>query len=141
MVIVPRLIAIDSNVVIGLVEADHRSHIRVSGVLARLVVDGFSFSISEMAIAEAVFGAFRRDDRPLAARYLGLLAANTLFRVVPVDIEHLIEAAKLGGATGLKLLDAIHVEAALAAGAEAFLTADKRIRAVPGLAVIDIDDL
>lgn len=59
-----------------------------------------------------------------------------------LDTETAVTAARLRGASGVGLGDAIHLATAMEAGAAAFLTNDRRlVGRVPGLDVLLLDDL
>jgi predicted nucleic acid-binding protein len=60
-----------------------------------------------------------------ALRFLG---ENAAFELRSVTKEICIQAGILRGRTGMKTPDAIHVASAIAAGCDAFLTNDTRVR-------------
>ena len=51
------------------------------------------------------------------------------------------DAAWIWGASGIGLEDAVHLATARASGATAFVTNDRRLRPIPNLDVIYLDDL
>lgn len=63
------------------------------------------------------------------------------FRIVSMDASVAEDAAWIRGQTGLSLPEAVHLAAARAGGATAFVTNDRRIKSRPGLEVVYLDDL
>ena len=62
--------------------------------------------------------------------------------VLPIDTALAVEAARIRATTGLKLPDAVHLAAAVAGGAQAFLTNDAGFkRASAFLPVLILDEL
>jgi predicted nucleic acid-binding protein len=62
-----------------------------------------------------------------------------VLELLPVSQETLENAATVGARHRLKVVDAIHVATALAAGCDAFLTNDAGIRVSDGLRLVRLD--
>ena len=62
-------------------------------------------------------------------------------RIVPLDAAVAEDAAWIRGASGIGLEDAVQLASARFAGATAFVTNDRRLRSIPDLDVIYLDDL
>ena len=60
--------------------------------------------------------------------------------VIDLDAELVADAAWLHGSIGGQAADAIHLATARRSGATAFITNDRRIRSIPRLEVIYLDD-
>jgi predicted nucleic acid-binding protein len=64
-----------------------------------------------------------------------------LFMLVPVEGERLEDAARIGASQGLKLIDAIHLLAAIETECDIFITNDGRFRSSHGAQVVQISEL
>ncbi len=91
---------------------------------------------SELTLAEALTKPFEAGRPDIAKVYEAMLAPSSWLAVVPVERAILIEAARLQAALALRLPDAIHVATAVAAGCNAFLSNDRRIKVPPDLALV-----
>lgn len=135
-----RRVAIDSNVLIYLLDDDAR-WAEVSALIVDAVAEGrLEGVIASVGVSEALVGAAVADDGALFE-----LAAATIrdlgFAVVPLDGATAEEAAWIRGRTGMSLADAVHVACAIEAGATAFITNDRQIRSQPRLDVVRLGDL
>ena len=61
--------------------------------------------------------------------------------VVPVETTVAEIASDLRAALGVRTPDALHLATALHAGAEAFVSEDRRIRGIEGIRVVSLEDL
>jgi predicted nucleic acid-binding protein len=132
------VIALDSMCLIHWLEQPDSSRGRVIG---ELYADNRTFVISALSLSEIMVGAVRkRSDWQNAADALLTVPRLT---VVDVDSHIAIDGARLRATTGLKLPDALIVATAIAAGADALLSNDRRVvNAVPdGLRCIYLDEL
>jgi predicted nucleic acid-binding protein len=134
-----RRIAIDSNVLIYVLDDDPKRAEIASEVLDMVAAGDVEGVIASIGVVEALVGPARADDGPrfeLAAatiRDLGL-------EIVDMGADVAEDAAWLRGRTGLTLADAVHVASAHHARATALVTNDRRIRARRDLEVIYLDD-
>jgi predicted nucleic acid-binding protein len=133
-------IALDSNVLIYLIEtrgplADAAASI-VDAVAAGRVVA----VMSAIGLVEVLVGPARRGD---AIAFESIAQA---LRDLPLDVPALDstiaeDAAWIRGAAAVGLEDAVHLATARSAGATAFVTNDRRLRSLPNLEVVYLDDL
>lgn len=127
---------VDSNILIRLVEsadADTR-------LLLERAADGVVDMVtSEIALAEVLVKPLRDGDDSLVADYEFLFTESGLVETLPVTRDILRASAADRAATGNKGVDAIHVASAEAAGCEAFLSADQRLRLPEGLPRLTLD--
>lgn len=135
-----RRVALDSNVLIYLVEgASGRGEIagRLIGALLEL---GIEMTIASIGLSEILTGPARAGDVGGFEALAGELRGMGL-RVVALDTSIAEDAAWLRGRAGLDLVDSIHVASARAAGATLFLTNDRGIPPSPQLEVAYLDDI
>ena len=132
---------IDSNVLIYFVEREDAIQRKVGDAIARAINRGRPLVVSEIGVAECLYGAYKMQSSELEARYLEIFADIALFETVPVDGERLRAAARLGAQKGLKLVDAVHFLAAMETECDVFLTGDNRIRSSHGINVLALDTL
>ena len=137
----PRRCYLDSNALITFVERADEAQARIADFIARAIEDGGSIVISEVGVAECLYGAFALESEALEARYREIFYDIALFEIAPVDGERLIAAARLGASKGLKLVDALHFLAALETECAVFLTNDNRIRSSHGIDVVAVASL
>lgn len=135
-----RRLALDSSVLIYLVEDDPGRAPVVAALLDEAAAEGCSCILATVGIAEILAGPARSGDgagfEMLAAsvRALGL-------EHPALDATTAADAAWIRGATGASLPDAVHLASAGAARATAFLTNDRGMRSRPNLEVVYLDDL
>ncbi|RMF87575.1 MAG: type II toxin-antitoxin system VapC family toxin, partial [Nitrospirae bacterium] len=93
---------------------------------------------SALAVTELLTGPLRQGDEGLATEYRRWLAAFPNLEVVPVGVEIAETAARLRARHGIRTPDALHLATALVAGADAFVTADTRLRRVREIEVLPL---
>ncbi len=135
-----RRVALDSNVLIYLVEG-MASRGEIAGrVISTLLEQGIDVVLATVGLSEILTGPARAGDvvgfESLADELRGMG-----LRLVALDASIAEDAAWLRGRARLDLVDAIHIASARAAGATLFLTNDREIPSVPHLEVAYLDDL
>ena len=93
---------------------------------------------SALTLLEVLVVPFRRGQVQLADQYERLLTRSRGAQLVDLTLAQLRAAAQLRGATGVKTPDALQLTAALTAGCRSFLTNDRRLPAIPGLAIVQL---
>ena len=135
-----RRIAIDSNVLIYLLEGnDRRAEIsaRLVDAIGRGEVEGI---LASLGLAEVLVPAARADD----SRSFEEAAATIRdlgFRIVTLDASTAEDAAWIRGRTGASMPDAVHLACARSAGGTVFVTNDRRVPELPQLIVAVLEDL
>ena len=133
-------IGLDSNVLIYLIETKG-SVADVVASIVDMIADGQVVGVlSAIGLVEILVGPARVGDARLFETTAEALR-DLPIRVVPLSGAIAEDAAWIRGASGVGLEDAVHLASARAAGATAFVTNDRRIRAIPNLDVIYLDDL
>lgn len=135
-----RRLALDSSVLIYLLEGDPARADAVATLLDDAAEAGSTCILATIGIAEVLAGPARAGD---GAGFEMLAAAvRALGLEHPVlDVRMAEDAAWISGAAGAGLPDAMHLASAIAAGATAFVTNDRAIRSRPNLEVVYLDDL
>ena len=96
---------------------------------------------SALTLLEVLVVPYRAADVALANRYEALLTRSRGLRVVELDRTQLRTAAQLRALYRLRAPDALQVAAALTSGCPTFVTNDRQLPPVPGLRVVQLDDL
>lgn len=134
-------IAIDSNVLIYLLEGSGELADRAAALIDGIAAGQAEGVMSVLALAEVCAGPARIGDLAMVERYADELTSLEQVSVVELDAEIAVDAAVLRGQTKLLMGDAIHLATARAAGATAFVTNDRRISSRPGVEVVYLDEL
>ena len=95
---------------------------------------------SALTLLEVLVVPYRAGDVPLAERYEALLTRSRGLRLVELRRAQLRAAAQLRAVHGVRTPDALQLAAALSARCTAFVTNDRRLPALPGLCVVQLDD-
>ncbi|MCL6707500.1 PIN domain-containing protein [Pseudomonas sp. R2.Fl] len=121
---------IDTNIFIYFIEDKGPQGERAARLFIELNERRIFSLTSELAIAECLHGVHKTGRTELLALYTSLFET---VEVLPLTTTILMNASEIGGRLNNKLLDAVHVAAALEWGCTHFLTNDHSIRMPPGL--------
>ena len=83
---------------------------------------------SMLVLTELTVPAFRKGEGELAHKAARYIEDYPYLRLMAVDMSVALSAARLRASHGLRTPDAIHAATALCAGAEAFITNDRRLK-------------
>ncbi len=133
-------IALDSNILIYLLEADPGRHEVVAAIIDAVATGRVQGVLASIGLAEVLGGPASAGDG-IAFEMIAATLRDLGLRVVPVDGDLAEDGAWIRARIGGSLADAIHLAAARAAGATAFITNDRRIRPWAQLDVVYLDDL
>ncbi len=133
-------VAIDSNVLIYLLEGNEEFGIRARAVVDALDDGVLLGSMATVGQVEILAGPARVGDASVFEQTAGELRSMGL-NLVALTSDVAEDAAWLRGLGGLALADAVHLASARAAGATAFITNDRRIGSQPRVEVFYLDDL
>lgn len=121
---------LDSNPIIYLTEGNARFKASITALFTQLHLAHARLITSELAYTETLVHPLRNADHDLVAAYDRLF--STLIAPQPISREVLLMAAQLRAQTSkLRTPDAIHIATAQLAKAQAFVTADAGITALP----------
>lgn len=133
-------VALDSAVFIYYAEA-HPAYLPVVDPLFDAADrEDLTIVTSAVTLLEVLVVPYRAGNLALANRYESLLTQSRGVIVREIDRAQLRAAAQLRSITGMRAPDALQVAAALAEGCTAFVTNDRRLRALPGLSIFQLDD-
>ena len=98
--------------------------------------------VSALALTEVLVKSLQRRDTQLETAYRRLLLDSQALICAEITVPVLKRAALLRAySSALKIPDAIHLATAVIQGCTHFLTNDRRLRPIPGLTVMLLDDL
>jgi predicted nucleic acid-binding protein len=132
-------VGIDSAIVIYFIE-EHPRFLPMILPLFREADQGKRQLVtSSITLLEVLVVPYRAGDRTLADRYEALLTRSRGIQLVDATRDQLRAAAQLRAATGVRTPDALQLVAALGSGCSAFVTNDRRLPAIPGLRIVQLD--
>ena len=137
----PGLVAVDTAPFVYLIEEHPRYLPAISPLFDEVAAGVRDIVTSALTLLEVLVVPLRAGDRGLAARYEALLTRSRGLRLVEIDRNQLLAAALLRARHGLRTPDALQLAAAASAGCSVFVTNDRRLPSLPGLRVVQLDDL
>ncbi|HUG48955.1 MAG TPA: type II toxin-antitoxin system VapC family toxin [Candidatus Limnocylindria bacterium] len=134
-------VAIDSNVLIYLLEGSGALADRCAELLDSIAAGAGEGVLATLALAEVCSGPARVGDAAMVERYADELTSLEGVQVVALDSEIAVDAALLRGDGSLSIADAVHLATARRHGATAFVTNDRRIAGIDRLKVVYLDEM
>lgn len=95
---------------------------------------------SAVTLLEVLVVPYRAGNQPLVQRYEALLTRGRGVVLREIDRSLLRAAAQLRAVAGVRTPDALQLSAALAEGCTTFVTNDRRLPALPGLRILQLDN-
>jgi predicted nucleic acid-binding protein len=135
-----RRIALDSNVLIYLLETTGPIADAAAWIVDAVDAGKTEAVLSAIGLVEILTGPARAGDA-LAFELTAEALRELSIEIVPLNTSRAEDAAWIRGSAGVGLEDACHLVSARDAGATAFITNDRRLRSIPRLEVIYLDDL
>ncbi|MEO6207858.1 MAG: PIN domain-containing protein [Candidatus Limnocylindrales bacterium] len=133
-------VALDSNVLIYLLEDDARFGEIAAGVIDAIEHGDAQGVMASIGLVEILAAPAHSGDAAAFERTAAGLADLSM-QIVGLDADLAGDAAWLQGALGLTVGDAIHLATARRAGATAFITNDRRLRSIARLEVLYLDEI
>ena len=134
-------IYIDTVVLIYVVEQAPVYGSLLAALWTKLQAGNLEVFTSELIVMETLVIPIRNSDTFLIDAYEQLLRSPQI-QLIPVNQNILREAARLRAVTpSLRTPDAIHVATAMTSECSQFLTNDRRLRIMPDLPVVILDEL
>ena len=135
-----RAVGIDTAIVIYFIE-EHPKFLPLVLPIFREADQGKRDLItSAVTLLEVLVVPYRAGNRALADRYEALLTRSRGIRLIDATLDQLRAAAQLRAATGVRIPDALQLVAALGSGCTAFVTNDRRLPAIPGLRIVQLEE-
>jgi predicted nucleic acid-binding protein len=135
-----RRVALDSNVLIYLLESAGPLAETAAALVDAIESGEYEGVLSAVGLMEVLVGPARLGDAQ-AFELTADAIRDLRVRVVPVDGETAEDAAWIRGILGIGVEDAVHLASARNAGATAFVTNDRRIRSIPKMAVVYLEEI
>ena len=135
-----RRIGLDSNILIYLLGTSGPLADAAARIVDAIDAGTTEAVLSTVGLTEILAGPARAGDAA-AFELTADALRDLLIRVVSLDQATAEDAAWIRGSLGIGLEDAVHLASARNAGATAFVTNDRRLRSIPRLEVVYLDDL
>lgn len=98
------------------------------------------FATSALTLLELLVQPLRLKRSDLVKKYKNILTTSANLKIIDLDPETSLIAAKLRAAYNLKTPDAIQVASSIISGSDIFLTNDKQLSAVQEIRVLVLAD-
>ncbi len=135
-----RRIGLDSNILIYLLGTSGPLADAAARIVDAIEAGTTEAVLSTIGLIEILAGPASAGDAA-AFELTADALRDLLIRVVSLDRATAEDAAWIRGSLGIGLEDAVHLASARHAGATAFVTNDRRLRSIPRLEVVYLDDL
>lgn len=134
-------VAVDTAVFIYFIE-EHPTYLPlIEPLFAQVDAGERELVTSALTLLEVLVVPYRAGGLPLAERYDAVLSRSRGLRVVELDRAQLRTAAQIRAIHGVRTPDALQLAAAFSTQCAAFVTNDRRLPALPGLRVVQLDDV
>ena len=133
-------VALDTPVFIYFIEEDDRFLPLVDPLFEAIDRGELEAVTSGLTLMETLVLPYQQGERGLADRYEALLTRGRGLRLLELTAPLLRTAAELRAESGIKTPDALQLAAALHGGCSLFVTNDRRLPEIPGLAVRQLSD-
>lgn len=130
----------DVNPIIYFIEQNSSFFTAVTPIFEMLGRGEILAYTSEFSLAEILIKPIRDDLSDVIHAHKELLLDPQLFTLTKVTRETFLEAAQLGGKSGMRIPDAIHVASALENHCQFFITNDQKIRSHGRMTVIHVSE-
>jgi predicted nucleic acid-binding protein len=131
-------VTVDTAPIIYFLQDNEEFAPRFADIFAAAEQGLINIVISVITLAEVLTGPLQAKNEVLARSYRETLCNSEGWRVVPVDEELAVLAARMRSTYKLRLPDAIQVATAVASGSHALLTHDQRLAKIKDVSVIGI---
>lgn len=137
--IAPGAIALDTAIFVYFIE-EHPTLLPLVEPIFRAADEGRRQVVtSALTLLEVLVIPYRAGNEAVARRYEALLRRGRGIRIADITREQLRSAAQLRATTGVKTPDALQLAAALTWNCATFVTNDRRLPAIPGLRIVQLE--
>lgn len=135
----PGPVGVDTAIFIYFIEEDERYLQSIVPLFGAADAGELELVTSALMLLEVLIVPYRAGSMLLAQRHEAALTRGRGVRMADLSRDHLRLATQIRATTGAATPDAVQLAAALAAGCSVFLTNDRRLPAVPGLKIVQLD--
>jgi len=135
------IVGLDSAPLIYYIEESPQYIAVVQPFFDALDRSAFQAITSTVTLLEVLVHPLRRRDQKLAEQYCDILTNSPGLRTIPVYEDIAQIAAQIRARYPIRTPDAIQLATSIHQGASFFLTNDRRLPAIPQLAIVVLDDL
>ena len=134
-------VAVDTAIFIYFIE-EHPTYLPLIAPLFNDVHDGRRELVtSAITLLEVLVVPYRANDIQLAEQYEAILSRSRGLTLVEMNRSQLRMAAQIRAVHGVRMPDALQLAAAHSEKCSVFLTNDRRLPSLPGLRVLQLDDV
>jgi predicted nucleic acid-binding protein len=133
-------VALDSAIFIYFIEKHPRYLQVLKELFTRIDQSALPAFTSALTLLETLVVPYRARNQELAARYEAFLTNGRGLTMVPIDVSVLHAAARIRATTRIHTGDALQLASGILTRCTAFLTNDRRVPELGGLAVLQLDD-
>jgi predicted nucleic acid-binding protein len=132
-------VALDTAVFIYFIEEHPDFLPLVTPLFAEIAAGRMEIVTSAVTLLEILVVPYRAGNLPLAERYEGLLTRSRGVRLVEINRLQIRASAQLRARYSVRTPDALQLAAALSHRCTAFVTNDRALPEIPGLAVLRLN--
>jgi predicted nucleic acid-binding protein len=133
-------VGLDTAVFIYFIEEHPRFLPVVAPVFSAVASGRLPAITSAVTLLETLVIPYRSGNTALAARYEALLTKSRGIRFMDLDRPLLRSGAQLRAVFSIRTPDALQLAAALSGGCSVYLTNDRSLPRIPGLAILQVGD-
>ena len=134
-------LGIDTQIVIYFVEVHPEYDELVTEIFQRIAENTLIGVTSVITLIEVLIHPLQQGNVRLQQEYRDLLLHSNNFQMMTIDTAIAERAAEIRTRYNLRIPDALQIATALAAGCEAFLTNDAKLKSVKELQILLLDDV
>lgn len=133
-------VAVDTSIFIYFIEQHPQYADVVRPVFQAAALGELELVTSAITLLEVLVVPYRARNTAIAERYEQLLMHSRGISVVDIDTAQLRTAAQLRARFNVRTPDALQIAAAVSTGCDAFVTNDRRLPAVGGLRIVQLNE-
>lgn len=131
---------VDTNAVIRGMERTDVGADEIGKLMDLAERGGLALVTSELTLSEVLVGPIKRGDDLLFEAYVEMLTHGSLFELLPVSRDILLEASHIRARSSAPLPDCVHVASALLSGCKSIISFDRRLGLLSSLDVVEPSD-
>lgn len=132
---------VDANVLVYFLERDDRWQSTVDPLFTSAAQKRLHLTTGDAAVAEVMVLPYRSGNEELIRRVTEFFGRTEIIDVLPHASADFDLAARIQAERPTRMMDALHLATAVRGGCSYLVTNDLRIRSVPGLDVLRLQDL